>query len=1229
MQKTEKKQPVVPKNKAQAELPQAISSEKEYLEKKEYLFKLREIEDGNKKDLLASQKTNSSWYYSAFSAVSNLSLTGSATHENSYDQKTIETIKTIQKKISSIEDKIYEYEIRAKLKDRNILASAKELTNASVVATHAENISKKLHLMNSLFESRKEAGLSKAVVEYARELAKEVSEIRNSFDIKKDFDNAILTVEISLNNADQKEKTLLQNTLDKIIAAQELLRNKKVDKLVELAKDKSIYRSQDFYTFAYYDLLPFACSIGAGVLLTCATGGAATAGIFGVAVARSIILKGGLTLLATGAGGLIGNELANEGIFQIRNFDTDLKENKLSFSNRSLFGAWLNYSKIAEEEITFTKMLSRYSLQVGASSVGTGGTMLLGKLFGSAFGFVFNKLGGSSLFGKYFSSTANFLNSRISANLQSETAKLAGKTIIEQAEHFSMKGLFKEIIEEFGEEGTEAIMQQGAAFAATEFKKKFGIDLTGFGIPLISPEAALLIGLRGGGKYGAYFRNRDSFNVAFDSLEDFQKDIVRTALVDKTVNFEKAVSYSQKYKARKIEETGFEKNFNENDYQFLERFGIPRDQLQILRRLFGGINESYLIEFNEKKYLYRRYHDPQVIEKSNLSRLHEASKQRELSSELDFVPKVYWYDRQSMLLEYLDGRSAEQEDFRDIGILKETIAKLQKLHNAHLGDTEISYSSSVNMLISDTVREYGELSLEALEAYEKYRKIIEPELLKIEKERQVYCHGDLRPYNIMLSSGNICFIDFDLAGNGHPFYDLAYLAQNLYPVYGDTAARIVLKEYLGAEPTQEDLRKIKTLICARRFISVLYQERKQKSEGYFDPERLEAFNKEIDSLEEAEEVFEVVEIPEESSIFIQPSMLNDIKSDIFETELGKKVKQYVCGALILEQAGPFRVSLYIENILWQLKALPKENGVSRYLDSIEQLTELVEEFKTSNADCRSIEGDLHDGELTEEILDLAVVNHISLLKRIKFELEAIENKIKSDLSQNSIKVERNFMQAFNRNLLAIDKIEMAIKVLSGKIDNVPFNPVEELIEFNKGLLRFNYNDDFVIVDESYDTSMDSDGNPIYVARSFDEENSSGIEEINISGDQKLFSFLMEIAELTSAAHIGWQYGKLKAHERKLFLDIYPHDSHDILCIRISNYGKSNKVALAKNGRPEYFELNPNRPIKINGVFGVMMDHLVGLFGGSVFISNHAENFLVDRPSEHVELVFYFPINKPE
>lgn len=71
-------------------------------------------------------------------------------------------------------------------------------------------------------------------------------------------------------------------------------------------------------------------------------------------------------------------------------------------------------------------------------------------------------------------------------------------------------------------------------------------------------------------------------------------------------------------------------------------------------------------------------------------------------------------------------------------------------------------------------------------------------------ERRTPCHNDLNPGNVLETSERILFVDWETAGEGDPFVDLAQLTVfSLMPAEGRSA---LLEAYLGRAPTEAERR---------------------------------------------------------------------------------------------------------------------------------------------------------------------------------------------------------------------------------------------------------------------------------------------------------------------------------------------------------------------------------------------------------------------------------------
>lgn len=170
------------------------------------------------------------------------------------------------------------------------------------------------------------------------------------------------------------------------------------------------------------------------------------------------------------------------------------------------------------------------------------------------------------------------------------------------------------------------------------------------------------------------------------------------------------------------------------------------------------------------------------------------------------APEIFYFDKEHgvLVMDYLEGNVLRESIYTDTETKVVNLAKLLKRSHSVTGHELESYN--IFQRIYDTVDGMSSMLPNRLE------KLIEA-VKQIEKKPNVHpeapCHNDLNPNNIMESQGQLWLIDWEMAGQNDPFYDLATVANFLVV---DRSLQIeLLRAYLDRFPTRKELNRFDQL----------------------------------------------------------------------------------------------------------------------------------------------------------------------------------------------------------------------------------------------------------------------------------------------------------------------------------------------------------------------------------------------------------------------------------
>lgn len=221
----------------------------------------------------------------------------------------------------------------------------------------------------------------------------------------------------------------------------------------------------------------------------------------------------------------------------------------------------------------------------------------------------------------------------------------------------------------------------------------------------------------------------------------------------------------------------------------------------------GPSNTSYLVK-NERGLGVLRLDKPLAAE---LALDREAEHDIiETASLAGIGAQPLYFDQENgiSLREYLPGRAWNENDLRKPDNLHKLASRLRDLH---------ALPPVGNMFEPGlAARRYArQLGTREAQNYADQANLILAELHSA-PTRECLCHNDLVAGNILENSGKLKFIDWEYAGLGDPWFDLALVLE--HHQLGDDLQSVLLRAYLQRELREAELKR---LLDWRRFYAIL------------------------------------------------------------------------------------------------------------------------------------------------------------------------------------------------------------------------------------------------------------------------------------------------------------------------------------------------------------------------------------------------------------------------
>lgn len=211
--------------------------------------------------------------------------------------------------------------------------------------------------------------------------------------------------------------------------------------------------------------------------------------------------------------------------------------------------------------------------------------------------------------------------------------------------------------------------------------------------------------------------------------------------------------------------------------------------------LEGGItNRNYLVRDDDRQFVVRQCSDGALlgIDRRNERVCHRAA------AEIGVSPPLVHHEDEFLVSDFVAGRTLTAADLHDSACLARATRAIRALHDAwgELGGEMLFFSPF------QTVRSYAFVAAKRGAQLPSNLNLILADIRALEASiapyRPVLCHNDLLPANLIDTGETVWIVDWELAGMGHPLFDLGGLSSNaalpdeqidqLLTGYGDCSA---------------------------------------------------------------------------------------------------------------------------------------------------------------------------------------------------------------------------------------------------------------------------------------------------------------------------------------------------------------------------------------------------------------------------------------------------------
>lgn len=200
----------------------------------------------------------------------------------------------------------------------------------------------------------------------------------------------------------------------------------------------------------------------------------------------------------------------------------------------------------------------------------------------------------------------------------------------------------------------------------------------------------------------------------------------------------------------------------------------------------GGLNNSnYLISFSGSKFVLR------IPSKDNNNNFYYENEILNTIKFFNISPEIIFHDKESgiLLSRYIESQKFNTEFYNSTIFINKLVSTLKKLHVLECSNSFNPFEeiyNNINLLLSLNYKFNHDINF------------LVNKLKELEKDlsKDVHyglCHNDLNTSNILYSNDYTYFIDFEFAGMGDIFFDLATISWFLEDKLKDE----LIKNYFG------------------------------------------------------------------------------------------------------------------------------------------------------------------------------------------------------------------------------------------------------------------------------------------------------------------------------------------------------------------------------------------------------------------------------------------------
>ena len=226
--------------------------------------------------------------------------------------------------------------------------------------------------------------------------------------------------------------------------------------------------------------------------------------------------------------------------------------------------------------------------------------------------------------------------------------------------------------------------------------------------------------------------------------------------------------------------------------------------------LEGGItNRNFLVEHGNEKFFVRLGID---IPEHGIYRFNELAASR-AAHKCGISPEVVYAETGAMVLRFINGKTLEPGNLRDISTLKKIVPLLKNCHQQmplYLpGSSLIFWVFQVIRGYVNTLKESKSRMIQKLSRFLEINHELEKSVGTIDL---FFGHNDLLSGNFIEDNNRLWLVDWDYAGFNSPLFDLANLASN--NEFAECLERELLEIYFENEISDDLWKRYFAMKCA-------------------------------------------------------------------------------------------------------------------------------------------------------------------------------------------------------------------------------------------------------------------------------------------------------------------------------------------------------------------------------------------------------------------------------